>query len=48
MQLDDVPSVGEGSAVAQGVATEAEAGVATVKGYLKGVDTEAAQEVYPS
>jgi hypothetical protein len=48
MQLDNVPSVGESSAVAQGVATGAEAGAATVKGYLKGVDTEAAQEVYPS
>jgi hypothetical protein len=48
MQLDDVPSMGERSAVVQGVAIEAEAGVATAKEYLEGVGTEAAQVVYPS
>jgi len=48
MQLDDVPLVGERSAVVQSAGTEAEAEVATAEGYFGGVDTEAAREVYPT
>jgi hypothetical protein len=48
-RLDGVPLVGERSAVGRSVATEAEAeaGVATAKGCLEGVDTGAVREVCP-